>query len=90
MEGTNALLEGPGIVLKLDQSSNVKNCPQLGEELAGFPITRGQVLQASWLLKPRFLHPIEWKPIQQGEVMRATTYLKELLPKAFVRLLKES
>jgi len=53
-------------------------------------IGRAQVLQTPWLLEPKFLHPVEGEPIQQGRVVHATSYLKELLPKAFVGLLEES
>jgi len=51
------------VVLEIDQFSGVEHHPQLGEELAGFLITWGQVLEVPWLLEPWFLHPVEWEPI---------------------------
>jgi len=72
------------------QVSSVEHHPQAGEEATHLTIGRAQVLQTPWLLESRFLHPVEWEPIQQGRVVHATTYLKELLLKAFVGLLEES
>jgi len=76
--------------LVFDQVSSIEQHPQAGEEATHLTIGQAQVLQTPWLLEPRFLHSVEWEPIQQGRVMHATTYVKELLPKAFVGLLEES
>jgi len=73
-----------------NQVNSIEHRPQAGEEATHLTIGRGQVLKAPWLLKPWFLHPVEWEPFQQGRVVHATTYLKELLLEVFVGLLEES
>jgi len=72
-----------------DQFSGVEHHPQVGEELAGFAITRDQVFETPMLLEAQFLHPIEWEPIQYGGVKCTTSDLEELPFEALIRLREE-